>query len=56
MAEIGKKLSKQALGEVTPIVKPDTLMAGHRKLLAQRFDGSKHRKTRGGRAFGLYNQ
>ena len=43
LAEIGKKLSKQALDEVARIVKPDTILAWHRKLVAQKFDGSKHR-------------
>jgi transposase InsO family protein len=47
LAEIGKKLSKRALDEVTTIVKPDTLLAWHRKLVAQKFDGSKHRKSLG---------
>ena len=31
LAEIGKKLGKQALEEVATIVKPDTLLAWHRK-------------------------
>jgi transposase InsO family protein len=43
LAEIGKKLSRQALEEVATIVKPDTILAWHRKLVAQKFDGSKHR-------------
>ena len=43
LAEIGKKLSKQALEEVATIVKPDTILAWHRKLVAQKFDGSKRR-------------
>jgi transposase InsO family protein len=43
LAEIGKKLSKQTLEEVASIVKPDTILAWHRKLVAQKFDGSKHR-------------
>jgi putative transposase len=47
LAEIGKKLSKQALEEVASIVKPDTILAWHRKLVAQKFDGSKHRKSLG---------
>jgi hypothetical protein len=47
LAEIGKKLSKQALEEVTSIVKPDTILAWHRKLVAQKFDGSEQRKTLG---------
>lgn len=43
LAEIGKKLSKQALAEVARIVKPDTILAWHRTLVAQKFDGSTHR-------------
>jgi transposase InsO family protein len=43
LAEIGTKLSKQALEEVASIVKPDTILAWHRKLVAQKFDGSRHR-------------
>jgi transposase len=41
------KLSKQALEEVASIVKPDTILAWHRKLVAQKFDGSTHRKSLG---------
>lgn len=44
LAGIGKKLSKQALEDVATIVKPDTLLAWHRKLVAHKFDGSKQRK------------
>ena len=47
LAEIGKKLSKQALEEVATIVKPDTILAWHRKLVAQKFDGSQHRNYPG---------
>jgi putative transposase len=47
LAEIGKKLSKQALEEVASIVKPDTILAWHRKLVAQKFDGSKQRQSLG---------
>ena len=47
LAEIGKKLSKQALAEVASIVKPDTILAWHRKLVAQKFDGSKERQSLG---------
>ncbi len=47
LAEIGQKLSKQALAEVATIVKPDTILAWHRKLVAQKFDGSTQRKTPG---------
>jgi putative transposase len=47
LAAIGKKLSKQAREEVASIVKPDTILAWHRKLVAQKFDGSAHRKSLG---------
>ncbi len=47
LAEIGKKLGKKALEEVAHIVKPDTILAWHRQLVAQKFDGSQQRKTLG---------
>ena len=47
LAEIGQRLGKQALAEVAHIVKPDTILAWHRKLVAQKFDGSTQRKTLG---------
>ena len=47
LSEIGKKLSKQALEEVASIVKPDTILTWHRKLVAQKFDGSKQRQSPG---------
>jgi len=47
LAEIGKKLGKQALAEVASIVTPDTILAWHRKLVAQKFDGSQQRKALG---------
>jgi putative transposase len=47
LAEIGQKLGQKALQEVAKIVKPDTILAWHRKLVAQKFDGSKQRKTPG---------
>jgi transposase InsO family protein len=47
LAEIGKKLSKQALEEIATIVKPDTILAWHRKLVDHKFDGSKQRKSLG---------
>jgi putative transposase len=47
LAAIGHKLSKQALQEVATIVKPDTILAWHRKLMAQKFDGSKQRQSPG---------
>jgi putative transposase len=47
LAEIGKKLGKKALEEVASLVKPDTILAWHRTLVVQKFDGSKQRKARG---------
>jgi putative transposase len=47
LAAIGKKLGKHALEEVATIAKPDTILAWHRKLVAQKFDGSQQRKPPG---------
>jgi putative transposase len=47
LAAMGKKLGKQALEEVATIAKPDTILAWHRKLVAQKFDGSQQRKRPG---------
>jgi hypothetical protein len=47
LAEIGQKLGKKALEAVANIVKPDTILAWHRKLVAEKFDGSTQRKTPG---------
>ena len=47
LGEIGQKLGKQALKEVAKIVKPDTILGWHRRLVAQKFDGSLQRKVPG---------
>jgi putative transposase len=47
LAEIGQKLGKKVLGEVATIVTSDTILAWHRTLGAQKFDGSQRRKTPG---------
>jgi transposase InsO family protein len=47
LAEIGAKLGKQVLEEVAQVAKPDTILAWHRKLVAQKFDGSDQRKSLG---------
>jgi transposase InsO family protein len=47
LAEIGKKLGKQALEEVATIVKPETILRWHRMLIAQKFDGSQTRRGPG---------
>jgi putative transposase len=43
LAALGKRLRKQALAEVMSVVKPETLLAWHRRLIAKKFDGSQHR-------------
>jgi transposase InsO family protein len=43
LAEIGKRLGKRALAEVAQIVRPETILGWHRKLVAKKFDGSKER-------------
>ena len=47
LAAIGHKLGKQALQDVATIVKPDTILGWHRKLVAQKCDGSQQRKPPG---------
>jgi putative transposase len=47
LAEIGKRLGRQALQQVARVAKPDTILAWYRKLIAQKFDGSKHRRYPG---------
>jgi len=47
LAEIGKKLGKHALAEVASIVKPDTMLGWHCRLVAQQCDGSQQRKSPG---------
>jgi putative transposase len=47
LANIGKKLGKQALAEVATIVKPETILAWHRRLIAQKFDGTQQRRSLG---------
>ena len=43
LAEIAKRLGRKALKEVARVAKPDTLLAWYRRLVAQKFDGSRHR-------------
>ena len=43
LAEIGKRLGRKALAQVACVAKPDTVLAWYRKLIAQKFDGSKRR-------------
>ena len=47
LAEIAKRLGRKALQEIACIAKPDTILAWYRKLVAQKFDGSKQRRLAG---------
>ncbi len=47
LAEIGKKLGRNALEGVATIVTPDTILRWHRKLIAKKFDGSSFLTGRG---------
>src|SRR5499425_3882704 len=47
LAEIGQKLGKEVLKDVATIVKPATILGWHRKLVAQKCDGSQQRKPPG---------
>jgi transposase len=47
LAEIGKRLGRKGLEKVALVAGPDTILAWHRKLVAQKFDGSKHRSYPG---------
>jgi putative transposase len=47
LAEIGKRLGRKALGQVTCVAKPDTILGWYRKLIARKFDGSRHRSYPG---------
>jgi transposase InsO family protein len=43
LAQIAKRLGHKHLAEVACIAKPDTILAWYRRLIARKFDGSKHR-------------
>jgi len=43
LGEIGRRLGHKALGEVANAALPDTILAWYRRLVARKFDGSKHR-------------
>jgi len=47
LAEIAHRLKRKALEELAAVAKPDTLLAWYRKLIANKFDGSKFRKSSG---------
>jgi putative transposase len=41
LAEIGKRLGRKALKDIARVAKPDTILARYRRLVAQKFDGSR---------------
>ena len=43
---IGKRLGRQALEHVALVAKPETIAGWYRKLMGQKFAGSKHRAYR----------
>jgi hypothetical protein len=47
LAEIGKRLGRKGLEQVARLAKPDTILAWYRRLVAEKFDGSKQRRTPG---------
>ena len=47
LANLGKRLGLKALKDVAAIVKPETILAWYRKLVAKRFDGSAKRGRSG---------
>jgi hypothetical protein len=47
LAEIGKRLGRKGLQQVARLAKPDTILGWYRQLVAEKFDGSKHRRSPG---------
>ena len=43
LAVIGKRLGRRGLEPVASVARPDTILSWFRKLVAQKFDGSRHR-------------
>jgi hypothetical protein len=48
LAEIGRRLGRKKLKDVACTAKPDTVLAWYRRLIARKFDGSRHRSYPGG--------
>ena len=43
LASVAKRPSRKGLREAAQIVRPETILAWHRRLIAKKFDGSKNR-------------
>jgi putative transposase len=46
LAEIGKRLGRLGLNQIASVAKPETILAWYWRLIAKKFDGSKHATTR----------
>jgi putative transposase len=46
LPKLDKRLGKKAIEEAASFVKADTILASHRKIMTQKFDGPKQRKAR----------
>ena len=46
LAVKAKKIGRRTLAELKSLVTPDTLLTWHRKLIARKYDGSQHRRSR----------
>ncbi len=47
LAEIAQRLGRKALEDVAATAKPETILGWYRKLIANKFDGSKSRRSVG---------
>jgi len=47
LAEIAQRLGRKVLDDVAAAAKPDTILGWYRKLIANKFDGSKFRRSVG---------
>ena len=47
LAEIGRRVGRKVLADIACVARPDTILAWYRKLIARKFDGSKHRRYPG---------
>src|SRR5215831_9970001 len=47
LAEIGKRLGRKLLSDVACVAKPETILGWYHRLIARKFDGSKHRSYPG---------
>ncbi|MEJ7608945.1 MAG: hypothetical protein WKF37_22385 [Bryobacteraceae bacterium] len=52
LAEIGRRLGRRGLEKVESVSRPATILGWFRKLVAEKFDGSKHRSYPGRPAIG----